>query len=216
MNSISVSGPRLLSSSSYIISFHFSTYDLQIVLAFALIAAASAYSASSYVKRSDGHGDYYHHEPLLISQPSVFTTHDSPIIENSWVPITSSGSYAPDYHQDYYSYPKYKYSYGVDDDHTGDHKSQWESRDGDVVKGEYTLKEADGTKRVVSYTSDKHNGFNAVVKKIGHAHHPQVYHHEPYHYEPYTHDSYSHEPHNSYASGYASSYNNLYVPKSHY
>ncbi|XP_055529730.1 adult-specific cuticular protein ACP-20-like [Wyeomyia smithii] len=78
-------------------------------------------------------------------------------------------------HKDYYAYPKYKFNYGVQDSHTGDHKSQWEIRDGDVVKGGYTVYEPDGTKRVVEYTSDKHNGFNAVVKKIGHAHHPQLY-----------------------------------------
>ena len=72
---------------------------------------------------------------------------------------------------DYISHPSYKYEYGVKDEKTGDHKSQWEHRDGDVVKGEYTLDEADGTKRIVSYTSDKKNGFNAVVQNIGHAHH---------------------------------------------
>lgn len=37
------------------------------------------------------------------------------------------------------------------------------------------LKEADGTTRVVEYTADKHNGFNAIVKRIGHAEHPHVY-----------------------------------------
>ncbi|XP_064545600.1 adult-specific cuticular protein ACP-20 [Drosophila montana] len=74
-----------------------------------------------------------------------------------------------------YHYPKYHFDYGVKDAHTGDQKSQWESRDGDKVHGSYSLKEADGTTRVVEYTADDHNGFNAVVKKLGHAHHPQVY-----------------------------------------
>jgi len=37
------------------------------------------------------------------------------------------------------------------------------------------LHEADGTKRIVEYTADKHHGFNAIVKKIGHAHHPHTY-----------------------------------------
>uniref|UniRef100_A0A182UKB2 Cuticle protein 19 n=1 Tax=Anopheles melas TaxID=34690 RepID=A0A182UKB2_9DIPT len=67
---------------------------------------------------------------------------------------------------DYYAYPSYKFEYGVKDAHTGDHKSQWEHRDGDVVKGAYTLHEADGTERVVEYSSDKHNGFQANVKRI--------------------------------------------------
>ncbi|ETN60419.1 cuticular protein 66, RR-2 family [Anopheles darlingi] len=82
-------------------------------------------------------------------------------------------------HHDYHSHPSYKFEYGVKDPHTGDHKSQWEHRDGDVVKGQYTLEEADGTHRVVEYSSDKHNGFQAHVKRVGHAHHPEVYgHHE--------------------------------------
>ncbi|XP_068630573.1 cuticle protein 19-like [Battus philenor] len=78
-------------------------------------------------------------------------------------------------HEDYYAYPKYSYDYSVKDPHTGDHKSQWESRDGDVVKGAYSLAEPDGTTRIVEYTADKHNGFNAIVKRIGHAQHPQIY-----------------------------------------
>ncbi|XP_067643372.1 cuticle protein 7-like [Eurosta solidaginis] len=82
------------------------------------------------------------------------------------------------YEHEPYHHPKYSFDYGVRDAHTGDHKSQWEHRDGDHVKGGYTLAEADGTTRVVEYTADDHNGFNAVVKKIGHAHHPQVYYHK--------------------------------------
>jgi len=64
----------------------------------------------------------------------------------------------------------------VNDPHTGDQKNQWEIRDGDVVKGEYSLVEPDGTLRTVSYTADAVNGFNAVVKKSGKAIHPAVYH----------------------------------------
>lgn len=64
----------------------------------------------------------------------------------------------------------YKYGYAVKDPHTGDHKEAWESRDGDAVKGSYSLLDSDGTKRVVDYTADKHQGFSAVVKTIGHGH----------------------------------------------
>ncbi|KAE8573812.1 adult-specific cuticular protein ACP-20 [Halyomorpha halys] len=73
---------------------------------------------------------------------------------------------------DYYAHPKYAYDYGVKDGYTGDVKNQWEERDGDVVKGQYSLVEPDGTIRTVSYTADDHNGFNAVVSKAGHAVHP--------------------------------------------
>lgn len=35
------------------------------------------------------------------------------------------------------AYPKYAFDYSVNDPHTGDHKTQWETREGDVVKGKY-------------------------------------------------------------------------------
>lgn len=99
-----------------------------------------------------------------------------------------------DKHDYPHKYPKYQFDYGVKDLKTGDIKNQWEHRDGGLVKGKflkdfhknfksnylpflggYSLKESDGTTRVVEYSADDHNGFNAVVKKIGHAHHPEVY-----------------------------------------
>lgn len=70
--------------------------------------------------------------------------------------------------------PHYEFNYGVSDQHTGDQKEQSEVRVGDVVKGQYSLVEPDGTLRVVKYTSDPHNGFNALVSRVGHAAHPQV------------------------------------------
>lgn len=63
------------------------------------------------------------------------------------------------------AYPKYSFNYGVIDGYTGDSKSAWEERDGDTVKGEYSVVEADGTIRTVSYTADDRNGFNAVVTR---------------------------------------------------
>ncbi|XP_014246361.1 larval cuticle protein A3A-like [Cimex lectularius] len=62
-------------------------------------------------------------------------------------------------------HPQYSFSYSVNDPTTGDSKSQNEERDGDVVKGSYTLVEPDGSRRVVEYTADPVNGFNAVVHK---------------------------------------------------
>ncbi|KAG5872286.1 hypothetical protein JTB14_037419 [Gonioctena quinquepunctata] len=78
--------------------------------------------------------------------------------------------------EDYYTHPRYEFNYGVQDGHTGDHKSQHEQRDGDVVKGYYTVAEPDGTLRTVHYTADDHNGFNAVVEKSGHPVHPAPAH----------------------------------------
>ncbi|XP_028168866.1 adult-specific cuticular protein ACP-22-like [Ostrinia furnacalis] len=72
-----------------------------------------------------------------------------------------------DYDLDYHAHPKYAFDYSVKDPHTGDDKEHWETRDGDKVKGTYTLLETDGTKRVVEYEADDKNGFNAIVHKIG-------------------------------------------------
>ncbi|XP_046483235.1 larval cuticle protein A2B-like [Neodiprion pinetum] len=73
---------------------------------------------------------------------------------------------------DYDPNPQYSYSYDVHDTLTGDAKSQQETRNGDSVEGSYSLIEADGTRRIVHYTADPHNGFNAVVEKepAGHGH----------------------------------------------
>lgn len=59
----------------------------------------------------------------------------------------------------------YDFSYSVHDEHTGDIKSQQESRKGDSVSGRYELIDSDGHKRIVEYTADEHNGFNAIVHR---------------------------------------------------
>lgn len=63
----------------------------------------------------------------------------------------------------------YSFEYAVHDSHTGDIKEQKESRNGDQVQGYYSLVEADGTRRIVHYTADAHNGFNAQVSHEGKA-----------------------------------------------
>lgn len=60
----------------------------------------------------------------------------------------------------------------MNDHQTGDIKSQEESRDGDVVKGHYSIVENDGSVRTVEYTADKHNGFNAIVHRTPLKHRP--------------------------------------------
>ncbi|XP_035429168.2 uncharacterized histidine-rich protein DDB_G0274557-like [Spodoptera frugiperda] len=86
---------------------------------------------------------------------------------------------ATEKHVEYYAHPKYEFAYKVVDPHTGDKKSQHESRDGDVVKGVYSLHQPDGSVRIVKYHSDKKAGFNANVHYEGHAIHivPEHHHH---------------------------------------
>ncbi|KAL4704259.1 hypothetical protein ACJJTC_016277 [Scirpophaga incertulas] len=69
-------------------------------------------------------------------------------------------------------YPRYAFNYAVSSPHTHDNKAQWEARNGDQVKGSYSLVEPDGSLRVVDYSADSKHGFNAVVKKIGPTLHP--------------------------------------------
>ncbi|CAG5099411.1 Similar to Cuticle protein 19 (Locusta migratoria) [Cotesia congregata] len=63
----------------------------------------------------------------------------------------------------YTDYPMYSFNYGVTDGYTGDSKSAWEERNGDAVRGKYSVVEADGSIRTVTYTADDKNGFNAVI-----------------------------------------------------
>ncbi|KAJ2939707.1 hypothetical protein O0L34_g14426 [Tuta absoluta] len=78
---------------------------------------------------------------------------------------------------DYYAEPKYEFEYKVEDPHTHDQKSQHETREGDVVKGYYSLHEPDGTVRIVHYQADHKNGFQAQVERKGHAAHIVPAHH---------------------------------------
>ncbi|TMW51055.1 hypothetical protein DOY81_003871, partial [Sarcophaga bullata] len=111
-----------------------------------------------------GHGPLLHAAPVIAHAPVLAHAHPEPV-----------------------AYPKYSFNYGIKDPHTGDIKSQAEERDGDVVKGQYSLVEPDGSVRTVDYTADDHNGFNAVVHKtapkivaapvhLAHAHAPLLHH----------------------------------------
>lgn len=75
------------------------------------------------------------------------------VARGSVVPVAHAGA-------DYTSF-----AYDVADPNTGDYKSQVETRSGGNVVGQYSLLDADGTKRTVDYSADDVNGFNAVVRK---------------------------------------------------
>lgn len=59
---------------------------------------------------------------------------------------------------------EYNYWYDIVDPSTGDAKSLYEIKQGDVVKGSYSVLEPDGTKRTVDYTADSKKGFKAIVR----------------------------------------------------
>jgi hypothetical protein len=138
------------------------------VLFASIVALAAAYqgyySGHEYAAIEAAHHDY-----APIARTDVHEAHH----EAAHYEAAAHEGHGHDEIVDYYAHPKYAYKYGVNDYHTGDVKSQHETRDGDVVKGSYSLVEPDGSVRTVDYTADKHNGFNAVVHRTApvHGHH---------------------------------------------
>uniref|UniRef100_A0A161MJL6 Cuticular protein RR-2 motif n=1 Tax=Triatoma infestans TaxID=30076 RepID=A0A161MJL6_TRIIF len=111
-------------------------------------------------------GGYGHAAPVAVAHAAPVVAHAAPVA------VAAHAKHVVDYVD---THPAYQFEYSVHDAHTGDVKHQSESRDGDVVHGSYSLVEPDGSKRVVEYTADPHNGFNAVVHREHNAH-PQVLH----------------------------------------
>ena len=60
-------------------------------------------------------------------------------------------------------HPRFSYNYGVSDPVTGDQKSHTETRDGDVVRGQYSFVDSDGSIRTVTYTADSVHGFQVII-----------------------------------------------------
>ncbi|CAB0019683.1 unnamed protein product [Nesidiocoris tenuis] len=138
----------------------------------ALMGVASAGIIASPYGHGYGHGLSYSSQSVVSHASHAPLAYAAPLTYAAPAPIAYAAPYAKaiDYVD---AHPSYKFEYGVHDGHTGDVKSQSEVRDGDVVKGSYSLVEPDGSKRVVHYTADDHNGFNAVVSREPNAH-PQV------------------------------------------
>lgn len=59
----------------------------------------------------------------------------------------------------------YEFNYHVDDQHTKDIKAHHEKAENGAVHGQYWLIDSDGHKRIVDYTADDHNGFQATVRR---------------------------------------------------
>ena len=72
-----------------------------------------------------------------------------------------------DLNQGYDLHPQYNFGYSVADTLTGDAKTREESRDGDVVRGSYSVADPDGRIRTVTYTADAEHGFVAKVTYDG-------------------------------------------------
>ncbi|KAJ8683132.1 hypothetical protein QAD02_018924 [Eretmocerus hayati] len=149
-------------SHSFVREFGHRTYLEEMAFKILAITALVAYVNAGVLHHPGGPALYAAHQaPLAYAAPTVYQK-------------------TIDYEHD--PHPQYTYSYDVHDASTGDSKTQSETRDGDVVAGQYSVVDPDGTKRIVDYTADPVNGFNAVVRKepalVAAA--PVVkYHHEP-------------------------------------
>ncbi|BFF97125.1 fibroin heavy chain [Drosophila madeirensis] len=85
-------------------------------------------------------------------------------LKSAPVPQPALLKVVPEKHLEHFdAHPRYAFEYAVNDPHTGDNKHQREERDGDVVKGEYSLVEPDGNVRTVKYYADWETGFHAEV-----------------------------------------------------
>ncbi|XP_062546085.1 cuticle protein 19-like [Armigeres subalbatus] len=122
------------------------------VALFAVLAVATAQHYDS---------QYYQQQPQYHAQPALVKTVQPALVKTLQPALVKTVK-----HVEYPDTPaEYQFQYSVHDDQTGDVKSQQEERQGDNVKGVYTLIDADGFRRVVEYTADEHNGFNAVVRR---------------------------------------------------
>ncbi|EDS38704.1 adult cuticle protein [Culex quinquefasciatus] len=159
------------------------------MLKFVCVLACVAVAVSAYRVHIPQHHEEHHQEEehhLAPAEHHKIEHHHEPEHKHH---------HAIEVPHDYFAHAKYKFDYGVQDPHTGDHKSHWEERDGDVVKGAYTLFDSDGSTRIVEYTADPVHGFKAVVKRIQHEplkthhheHHEEVKQHQQQHHH-YEHD----------------------------
>ncbi|KAL7044559.1 hypothetical protein ACKWTF_001965 [Chironomus riparius] len=91
--------------------------------------------------------------PVQHYLPPATTTQASWKLEPIWKPVTEKPA-------------NFEFSYEVNEPKTGDIKQQFEKAVDGVIKGQYWLIEPDGSKRIVDYTADDKNGFQATVKLI--------------------------------------------------
>jgi hypothetical protein len=141
--------------------------------------AVATYASPAYAAAPYAHAGAYHGysglgyaapiarvAPLAVAQPLAYAA--QPLVAKVHAPVAYAAPIAKAVVQSpepYDPHPQYNYGYSVQDGLTGDSKTASESRDGDVVKGQYSLVEPDGAIRTVTYTADPVNGFNAVVDR---------------------------------------------------
>uniref|UniRef100_T1DMX3 Putative cuticular protein 135 rr-2 family n=1 Tax=Anopheles aquasalis TaxID=42839 RepID=T1DMX3_ANOAQ len=67
--------------------------------------------------------------------------------------------------EDYDPNPSYQFGFDVKDDEFTNYQNRKETRDGNVIKGSYSVVDSDGFIRTVTYTADPKEGFKAEVSR---------------------------------------------------
>nr|XP_026486290.1 cuticle protein 19.8 isoform X1 [Vanessa tameamea] len=67
--------------------------------------------------------------------------------------------------EDFDHNPSYQFGFDVNDDQYTNYQNRKEQRDGDVIKGSYSVVDSDGFIRTVTYTADPKEGFKAEVSR---------------------------------------------------
>ncbi|XP_055610778.1 transcription factor SPT20 homolog isoform X2 [Uranotaenia lowii] len=67
--------------------------------------------------------------------------------------------------EDYDPNPSYQFGFDVKDDEYTNYQNRKEQRDGNVIKGSYSVVDSDGFIRTVTYTADPKEGFKAEVSR---------------------------------------------------
>ncbi|VEN54706.1 unnamed protein product [Callosobruchus maculatus] len=99
-----------------------------------------------------------HHAAPVLGYAAPVVKYAAPVVKYA-APVAYAAPHHHE-HEEHYAPAQYEFAYS-------DSKEQHEHREGDAVHGSYSFVEADGTKRIVEYTADDHNGFNAVVHREG-------------------------------------------------
>ncbi|KAF5295524.1 hypothetical protein FQA39_LY13047 [Lamprigera yunnana] len=87
-----------------------------------------------------------HHQALPGQQQQHIPIHSSHLLPVA-IPVSQTRI------EPYDPHPHYVYAYDVNDFHTGDSKSQHETRHGDIVQGQYSLTDPDARKRTAAVSA---------------------------------------------------------------
>ncbi|KAI8428468.1 hypothetical protein MSG28_007279 [Choristoneura fumiferana] len=68
--------------------------------------------------------------------------------------------------EDYDPHPSYQFGFDVNDDQYTNYQNRKEQREGDTIKGSYSVVDSDGFIRTVTYTADPKEGFKAEVQYL--------------------------------------------------